>query len=114
MLQNRLECAQCTSKLLESITLIDTPGVLAGEKQRLGRQYDFPSVIEWFAERCDRILLLFDAHKLDISDEFKRVMGSLKGHDEKIRVARAVQRDLTCGCLPFTLTICSYRRNRRC
>ena len=39
-----------------------------------------------FAERCDRILLLFDAHKLDISDEFKRVMQACRGHDEKIRV----------------------------
>jgi hypothetical protein len=35
-------------------------------------------VIEWFAERADRILLLFDAHKLDISDEFKSAIESLK------------------------------------
>lgn len=61
-------------------------GVLSGEKQRIGRSYDFPEVIEWFAERADRILLLFDAHKLDISDEFKSVIESLKGHDDKIRV----------------------------
>jgi len=32
------------------------------------------------------ILLLFDAHKLDISDEFKEAIDSLKGHDDKIRV----------------------------
>ena len=38
-----------------------------------------------FAERSDLILLLFDAHKLDISDEFKRTIESLKGHDDKIR-----------------------------
>jgi hypothetical protein len=31
------------------------------------------------------ILLLFDAHKLDISDEFQRVIEVLKGHDDKIR-----------------------------
>jgi hypothetical protein len=32
------------------------------------------------------ILLLFDAHKLDISDEFKRAIECLKGHDDKIKV----------------------------
>jgi EH domain-containing protein 1 len=60
-------------------------GVLSGEKQRIGRQYDFPAVIEWFAARCDMILLLFDAHKLDISDEFKRAIEALRGNDDKIR-----------------------------
>jgi hypothetical protein len=42
--------------------------------------------LEWFAERCDRILLLFDAHKLDISDEFKRSIEVLRRNDEKIRI----------------------------
>ena len=57
-----------------------------GEKQRIGRSYDFAALIEWFATRADRILLLFDAHKLDISDEFRRSIEMLKGHDDKIRV----------------------------
>jgi GTPase Era involved in 16S rRNA processing len=65
---------------------VDTPGVLSGEKQRTQRSYDFTGVISWFAAKCDLILLLFDPHKLDISDEFKRVIYSLRGHDDKIRV----------------------------
>ena len=72
--------------VLQSMTFIDTPGILSGEKQRLDRGYDYASILEWFAERCDRILLLFDAHKLDISDEFKRSIEVLRRNDEKIRI----------------------------
>lgn len=72
--------------MLEHITFVDTPGVLSGEKQRTQRAYDFTGVTSWFASKCDLILLLFDPHKLDVSDEFKRVISSLRGHDDKIRV----------------------------
>jgi EH domain-containing protein 1 len=94
---NKLECSEVKTlspnkdgvspgSILKKVTFVDTPGVLSGEKQRIGRSYDFPSVVEWFAGRCDRILLLFDAHKLDISDEFQSAMAALRGHDDKIRV----------------------------
>ena len=39
-----------------------------------------------FAERADRIILLFDAHKLDISDEFKNAIEAIRSHDDKIRI----------------------------
>ena len=82
----RLEGSQCANELLENVTLIDTPGVLSGEKQRVERAYEFTSVCEWFASRSDLILLLFDPYKLDISDEFKNVIHSIKGHDDKVRI----------------------------
>ena len=83
---NRFQCSQLPNDVLNSLTFIDTPGILSGEKQRLDRGYDYAAILEWFAERCDRILLLFDAHKLDISDEFKRSIEVLRRNDEKIRI----------------------------
>ncbi|XP_050148898.1 EH domain-containing protein 2-like isoform X2 [Malus sylvestris] len=83
---SKFECSQMPHPLLDEITFVDTPGVLSGEKQRTQRSYDFTGAISWFAAKCDVILLLFDPHKLDISDECKRVISSLRGHDDKIRV----------------------------
>ncbi|CAH0556981.1 unnamed protein product [Brassicogethes aeneus] len=83
---NRFQCSLVKSPVLKGMSIIDTPGILAGEKQRIDRGYDFTGVLEWFAERVDRIILLFDAHKLDISDEFRRSIEALRGHDDKIRI----------------------------
>lgn len=69
-----------------SCTIVDTPGVLAGDKQRYQRSYNFVQVCRWFAERADMILLFFDSHKLDISDEFKEVLNALEPFDERVRL----------------------------
>jgi len=83
---NRFQCSTVNSPVLKGISIVDSPGILSGEKQRVDRGYEFTGVLEWFAERVDRILLLFDAHKLDISDEFRRSIEALRGHDDKIRI----------------------------
>lgn len=83
---SKFEAVEISSPILSNITIIDTPGVLAGEKQRIGRDYDYGEVIKWFAERSDMIVVMFDAHKLDISDELKSVLDSLKPHQDKIRI----------------------------
>jgi len=83
---NKFNVSEVPAPILESISFVDTPGILSGEKQRIGRNYDFGKIVEWFAYKADRILLLFDAHKLDISDELKMALDCIKGHDDKVRV----------------------------
>eukprot|EP00953_Heterococcus_sp_UTEX-ZZ885_P041382 21115-Heterococcus_DN1.PRE.1 len=90
---NKFEGSQLPSPVLRNITIVDTPGVLSGEKQRVARGYDFVQaqcvcltvLHDNSTKRADLILLLFDAHKLDISDEFRAVIEKLKGQDDKIR-----------------------------
>ena len=83
---NRFHCSEMPNPVLQTMTVIDTPGILAGQKQSVSRGYDFSAVLEWFAERVDRIILIFDAHKLDISDEFESGIRALHGFDDKIRI----------------------------
>lgn len=83
---NRFQCSLMNNDVLKSMSIIDTPGILSGEMHRIDRGYDFTGVLEWFSERVDQIILLFDAHKLDISDEFRRAIEVLRVHNDKIRI----------------------------
>ena len=84
---NKLECVQLKdNEVVEGITLVDTPGVLSGEKQTVQRNYDFNAVVRWFADNSDLIIILWDANKLDIYDEMKKVITTLKHNTAKIRI----------------------------
>lgn len=74
---DRFEVVQMPNERLHSVTFIDTPGILSGEEKN-ARGYDLCLTIKEFASRCDRIFVLFDASKLDISTEMKTILQSLK------------------------------------
>jgi EH domain-containing protein 1 len=82
---SRLEASELDAPILKNVTIIDTPGILSGQKQR-SRNYDYEAVMKWFAERADLIIVMFDAHKLDISDELKDVMQLMIPHLDKVRI----------------------------
>ena len=83
---SRFAGCEVPSEFAKGCTLVDTPGILAGRKQTVDRNYSFQDVVQWFAPRADLILLMFDAHKVDIADEVASVIRSLEGFDDKIRV----------------------------
>ena len=104
---SKFQASLCDYPLLENITLLDTPGVLSGSKQSAGRGYDFIGVVGAMANKADRIILCFDAHKLDISDEFAKTIEALKGNEEKIKIvlnkADAVSQQELMRVYPFLL-----------
>lgn len=64
--------------------LVDTPGVLSGEKQTT-RDYNFVQVLGWFAARSDMIIIMFDTLKLDLCDELREVIASLSPFHDRLR-----------------------------
>lgn len=49
---SRLEGVELDVPILRNVTLVDTPGILSGQKQRT-RNYDYEAVMKWFGERAD-------------------------------------------------------------
>lgn len=76
---------QFPSKILEKLTFIDTPGIIENRKQQ-ERGYPFNEVCDWFIQRADLILVVFDPTKLDIGTELESIFDRLKGHESQIRI----------------------------
>ena len=83
---NRFQASLSPQPVLQWLTFIDTPGIIAGERHQKEREYNYPSVLQWFADRADRIILMLDAHKLDVSDEMQRAINALYTNIDKVHV----------------------------
>jgi len=94
---NKMEASQCQSPILEKLTFIDTPGVLSGEKQRIGRSYNFPEV------RLSRAL----ARSLTRTATVLAADGSVRASDMTVRPSYAA-RDWATG----THALCLFRACR--
>ncbi|XP_048871015.1 myosin-13-like [Brienomyrus brachyistius] len=72
-------------KLLERVTIVDTPGIIENRKQQ-ERGYPFNDVCQWFIDRADLIFLVFDPTKLDVGGELEMMFRQMKGRESQIRI----------------------------
>lgn len=52
-----LKSSTSTSKDFENVIFVDTPGLADGN---LRYKFDIEHVLEWFADRCDMVMVFFD------------------------------------------------------
>ncbi|XP_064608853.1 sarcalumenin-like [Liolophura sinensis] len=81
----RLTGIELPSKLLERVTIIDTPGIIENRKQQ-ERGYPFNDVCQWFIDRAALIFVVFDPTKLDVGTELDKLFQQLKGRESQIRL----------------------------
>uniref|UniRef100_T1INK2 Sarcalumenin n=1 Tax=Strigamia maritima TaxID=126957 RepID=T1INK2_STRMM len=81
----RFQGVRMPNKLLERVTIIDTPGIIENRKQQ-ERGYPFNDVCKWFIERADLIFVVFDPTKLDVGIELETLFNQLKTHEAKVRI----------------------------
>ncbi|KRY92359.1 EH domain-containing protein 1 [Trichinella pseudospiralis] len=79
----RCVIASCPVPLLKHVTIIDTPGILENSLQSQGPT-EFEQMIRYFAGKVDRILLMFDALRFDLSESMNRLLYILQPFEDKI------------------------------
>lgn len=77
-LVSHLVMKQRKAKLLHTITLVDSPGMIDArvdpKRDDYDRGYDFVGVVRWFAEHADVILLFFDPDNPGTTGETLKVL----------------------------------------
>ncbi|OQR97000.1 hypothetical protein ACHHYP_12931 [Achlya hypogyna] len=72
--------------MVDSPGMIDSPASL-NMRSETDRGYDFPKVVQWYAERADVILLFFDPDKPGTTGETLSILtNSLMGMDHKLHI----------------------------
>lgn len=62
---------------------MEAPGIL--EMRRPGeRLYPYNDVVQWFIDRADLILVMFDYTKLDAGYEMEAILDQLKGREAQV------------------------------
>ncbi|XP_063720775.1 EH domain-containing protein 3-like [Symsagittifera roscoffensis] len=71
-LENLYHVLVSGAAILENCYIVDTPGIVKGStKAKDG--YEMVDVIKWFANMCDCIILVWDAHSWRMSDAIKEL-----------------------------------------
>lgn len=84
-LQDRLRGHKLPSKLLEKVNIVEIPGILEVRKQ-VSKLFPFNDACQWFIDRADIILLVYDPAKLDAGPETEAILDQLKGREYQTRI----------------------------
>jgi len=71
------------AEILDDLVIIDTPGTLDGDGSRT---YDYPEAMAWFARRAALIIIFFDVNKMGVAVEMQKVLDSIHGNEEKVKI----------------------------
>ncbi|CAG0917577.1 unnamed protein product [Notodromas monacha] len=84
---DRVTGIRLKAPLLDKVTIVDAPAIIESIGH-LGERRTVPvnDLYQWFIDRADLILLLFDPHKPDVGMELEALMDQLKGREAQTRI----------------------------
>lgn len=92
------------------MSFVEAPGIL--EMRRSGeRLYPFNDVVQWFIDRADLILVMFDYTKLDAGYEMEAVLDQLKGREAQVKSLDSIAIVLTIFLRKVNMVQNLYKKN---